>query len=149
MSALNDRRPVEADLTAWARGHYPTEAATHLLIHAFGGRFIRPGWPWIAHTTTGRRYIDATRLGDEDIGMLSGGEQRVLAITRSLLGQAPVDLSDALPGLDPPTSRLAIDALTHATGAEVPAACDDRSWGILADVTHRPQRQQQWRGIGR
>jgi len=39
------------DLRAWARGMYTTEAATELLLRAFGGKFAAPGNPWI-HTST-------------------------------------------------------------------------------------------------
>jgi hypothetical protein len=109
-------RSVPADLRAWAKGIYPTEAAVHLLLRAFDGRFARPGWPWIQTTESGNHYLDATKLSDDHIGVLSGGERRVLAITRSLLGEQPVDLADALTGLDQPTTQTVLDALTHATG---------------------------------
>lgn len=112
-----DRSDVAADLRSWARGMHCTEAATLILIRAFGGRFAQPGWPWIARSRhDGSFYIDADRMSDDDIGMLSGGEQRTLAIARSLLGSEPVDLSEAMPGLDRSTSRLVINALAHAAG---------------------------------
>lgn len=57
---------------------------------------------------------------DYDIGMLSGGEQRTLAIVRSLLGSESADLSEVMPGLDRPTGHAVIAALTHATGASNP-----------------------------
>lgn len=114
--AENSSDLVKSELLAWARGIYPTEAATRLLVDAFDGRFARSGWPWIQRTEFGNHYVDGTRLGDDEIGMLSGGERRVLAIVRSLLGEQPVDLSDAITGLDPRHARLVIDSLAHATG---------------------------------
>lgn len=107
---------VRSDLLEWARGIYPTEAATRLLLEAFDGRFARRGWPWVARTESGHYYIDVTKLRDDAIGMLSGGERRVLAIARSLLGEQPVDLSDALSGLDQRHTNLVIGAIAHATG---------------------------------
>lgn len=89
-----------------------------ILIRAFDGRFARPGWPWIARSDhDGSFYVHADRMSDDDLGMLSGGEQRTLAIARSLLGSEPVDLSEVMPGLDRPTGHAVIAALTHATGA--------------------------------
>lgn len=153
MPALNDPQQVEADLTEWARGIYPTEAAVRLLIGAFGGRFARPGWPWIARTTGGRHYIDAAKLGDDEIGMLSGGEQRVLTITRSLLGGAPVDLSDALTGLDQRHTRLVIDALAHAAGVPIsrPASpgAATRDFGVTHDNAPGRRRCNESKGIMR
>jgi hypothetical protein len=107
---------VHSDLLKWARGIYPTEAATRLLLEAFDGRFARRGWPWVARTESGHYYIDATKLSDDEIGMLSGGERRVLAIARSLLGEQTVDLSDAITGLDRLHTDVVIGAIAHATG---------------------------------
>lgn len=122
MATDSATRSVPADLRAWAKGIYPTEAAVHLLLQAFDGRFAQPGWPWIKATESGNHYLDAARLSDDQIGVLSGGERRVLAITRSLLGEQPVDLADALTGLDQPTTRTVLDALAHATGESAVAA---------------------------
>ena len=116
MTKITDDALAKSDQLTWARGTNPTEAATQLLFHAFGGRFARPGWPWVASTESGRHYIDATKLTDNEIGMLSGGERRALAFARSLLGEDPVDLSDAITGLDRRHTRLVIDALAHAAG---------------------------------
>lgn len=114
-----DRLRVTQNLKSWARGMYCTEAAVMILIRAFDGRFARPGWPWIATSTyDGSFYVNADRMSDDDIGMLSGGEQRTLAIARSLLGSEPVDLSEAMTGLDRPTGHAVIVALTHATGTQ-------------------------------
>lgn len=122
MAAYSATRSVLAGLRAWAKGIYPTEAAVQLLLQAFDGRFARPGWPWIQTTESGNHYLDAAKLSDDNIGVLSGGERRVLAITRSLLGEQPVDLADALTGLDQLTTRTVLDALAHATGESAVAA---------------------------
>lgn len=129
-----DDQSVRTNLLAWARGIYPTEAATRLLLHAFEGRFARPGWPWIRTTESGSHYIDTTRLHDDEIGMLSGGERRVLAIARSLFGEEAVNLADALTGLDRPISRIVLSALTHATGTVAKAAGADRTVPPAASV---------------
>lgn len=142
MATDSATRSVPADLRAWAKGIYPTEAAVHLLLQAFDGRFARPGWPWIMATESGSYYLDAERLSDDHIGGLSGGERRVLAITRSLLGEQPVDLADALTGLDRPTTRIVVDALVHATGRAASAARADRIPAAATDRTRYPDRDQ-------
>lgn len=139
---------VRSDLLEWAHGIYPTEAATRLLLEAFDGRFARRGWPWVASTESGHYYIDATKLSDDEIGMLSGGERRVLAIARSLLGEEPVDLSDALPGLDPRHTDLVIGAITHATGEheyrpELSRIADRKVRSASRSGLRRPNRADQ------
>lgn len=37
----------EDELRAWAKGMYAIEAATELLLRAFGGSLAQPGNPWI------------------------------------------------------------------------------------------------------
>jgi hypothetical protein len=133
---------VPADLRAWAKGIYPTEAAIHLLLRAFDGRFARPGWPWIQATESGHHYLDAARLSDEQIAVLSGGERRVLAITRSLLGEQPVDLADALTGLDRPTSRIVLDALMHATGTGTKTTETDLATAAANGRLRKPHRDR-------
>ena len=46
----------------------------------------------------------------------SGGEARVLRLAASLAHGIPVDLADALPGLDPRNADLVAHAVKHATG---------------------------------
>ncbi|MBN9608862.1 MAG: hypothetical protein BGO26_12305 [Actinobacteria bacterium 69-20] len=135
-------RSVPADLRAWAKGIYPTEAAVQLLLQAFDGRFARPGWPWIKTTASGNHYLDAARLSDDHIGVLSGGERRVLAITRSLLGEQPVDLADALAGLDRPTSRIVLDALMHATGTGTKTTETDLATAAANGRLRKPHRDR-------
>lgn len=154
LMAENTSEPsVKSDLFAWARGIYPTEAATQLLLRAFDGRFARPGWPWIRSSESGHYYIDATKLGDEEIGMLSGGERRVLAIVSSLLGEKPIDLSDAITGLDLRHSRIVIDALEHAAGVRrdrpVRPGAATRDFGVAYDNAPGRRRGNESKGITR
>ena len=103
-------------LRAWASGSYPLEAATELLIRAFDGRFVEPGWPWI-HPTTHGHWIDFTAI-PEQISGLSGGEQRLLRIASSIgATDATVNLGDCLTGVDRPTLQLVLAAVAHAAGS--------------------------------
>ena len=103
-------------LRAWAGGSYPLEAATELLIRAFDGRFVQPGCPWM-HPTVHGQWIDFATI-PEQIGGLSGGEQRLLRIAASIgSDNAPVDLGDCLTGLDRPTLHLVLAGVAHAAGA--------------------------------
>lgn len=101
------------DLRAWARGLLPLEAAVELLVTAVDGRLLTG--PWV-------RRDDGTCWFDPDIaaaecGALSGGERRLLAIAASLASSAhPVDLGDAITGLDPDALAAVLDALAHAGG---------------------------------
>ena len=95
----------------------PLEAATEMLLLAFGGRFTEPGWPWMMQDQYGHRWIDFDAIPVHVDG-LSGGERRFLLIAASLGGNWPLILNDALPGLDrallvwcwprPPTPRAPI-----------------------------------------
>src|SRR4051794_29838344 len=85
-------------LTAWAEGLYPVEAATKLLIR---GGWAQTWRPWVK-PFDGRskgHWIDFEAIPDE-LGGLSGGERRFLLIAASLGAGVPVDLSDALSTLD-------------------------------------------------
>ncbi|WJH26858.1 hypothetical protein [Pseudarthrobacter defluvii] len=110
------------DLRAWARGSYTTEAATELLLKAFGGRFAAPGNPWV-HTasTTEEGYrehawIDFASI-PEEAGALSGGERRFLLLAASLAEEVPVVLGDVVPGLDRENLDLVLAAIAHAGGS--------------------------------
>ena len=95
-----------AGLRAWAKGLYPSEAAVELLVGFAGGRLAKPGNPWIQPCDQpGMWWLDPSRISDDSIGALSGGEQRVLRIVSSLAGGEPVDLSRDLSGLDRPHDR--------------------------------------------
>lgn len=110
------------DLRAWARGMYTTEAATELLLKAFGGKFAAPGNPWV-HTSTEpegpnqvRAWIDFAAI-PEEVGPLSGGERRFLMLAASLAEDVPVVLGDLVSGLDRENLDLVLAAIAHAGGS--------------------------------
>ena len=110
------------DLRAWARGMYTTEAATELLLKAFGGKFAAPGNPWV-HTSTEPEgpgqvsaWIDFAAI-PEEVGPLSGGERRFLMLAASLAEDVPVVLGDLVSGLDRENLDLVLAAIAHAGGS--------------------------------
>lgn len=116
--------PLAAGLRAHARGLYPAEAAAELLIHHafwlrrndFTARFIHHDhgpshtnmvaidWPAV---------ITALDAGDLPC---SGGEARILRLAASLAHGIPVDLRDALTGLDARNTDLIRQAVLHTNG---------------------------------
>lgn len=114
------RHDTVAGLRAWAAGSYPLTAAVELLARAFDARFTHPGLPWIATRNDPHRPVgldaDALAQGALD-GPYSGGERRLLAIAASLAGGGPVDLCEAVPGLDRDLLDLVLAALAHAGGS--------------------------------
>lgn len=110
------------DLRSWARGMYGTEAATELLLRAFGGKFAAPSNPWI-HTSTEpegpgqvKAWIDFEAI-PEEAGLLSGGERRFLLLAASLAENVPVVLGDVVSGLDRENLDLVLAAIAHAGGS--------------------------------
>jgi hypothetical protein len=118
--------PLATALRAHARGLYPAEAATELLInHAtwlhradFIGRFVNIGVDFVDDTTP-IAHIDwpaATAALNAGHLPCSAGEGRVLRLTVSLAHGIPIDLRDALTGLDPTNINLAAQAVRHTGG---------------------------------
>lgn len=112
------------DLRAWAKGSYTTEAATELLLQAFGGRYAAVGNPWIhASTPTPEGYIqgawiDFAALAEHaDTGAFSGGERRFLLLAASLAEDVPVVLGEVIPGLDRANLDLVLAAIAHTGGS--------------------------------
>ena len=115
---------LAAALRAHAQGLHHLEAATEMMInHASWLR--RADFHRFLHTATG--LIDATPMTAIDwadaITALdhrqlpcSGGEARILRLAASLAHGIPVDLGDALTGLDAHNAELAAHAVKHATG---------------------------------
>jgi len=110
--------PLAGQLRTWARGIYPDEAGAELLIgHAsflhradFTSRFIStPG------NGTGLAAIDwpAAIAALNDSLPCSGGEQRMLRLAASLAGGIPVNLRDALTGIDDRGIQLVIKDDMH------------------------------------
>jgi hypothetical protein len=108
-----------AGLRAWARGAYDQEAGVELLVRAFGGRFAEQGCPWIRPgDRPGWFWVDVLGLS-EHLGVLSGGEQRILAVVASLIdGRRAIDhLGETVAGLDRRHLQLVLAALAHAAGS--------------------------------
>ena len=112
-------------LRACAAGLYPAEPGVAPLIsHGtflhrsdFTSRFIQHGTsisdPATRMAITGRlAAITALGAGEPPC---SGGERRVLRLAASLVGGIPVDLRDAIPGLDERNTSLLLTAIEHAS----------------------------------
>ncbi len=123
--------PLAGPLRDWARGIYPDEAGVELLIdHAtflqradFTGRFV---------TTTSSDGTDLAAIDWPaaitalEAGLAcSGGEQRMLRLAASLAGGIPVNLRDALTGIDDRGIQLMIKAVQHASGRRPPPGFHD------------------------
>ncbi len=115
--------PLAGPLRARARGIYPGEAGVELLIdHAtflrradFTSRFISTT---TSSDGTGLAAVDwPAAITALDAGLAcSGGEQRMLRLAASLAGGIPVNLRDALTGIDARGIQLVIKAVRHASG---------------------------------
>lgn len=114
---------MDGALRAHADGDLCAEAAAGLLIAGrwpgrddFASRFIT----MTASPGSGTRIavVDwpaaAAALGTSL--PCSGGERRLLQVTASLAAGIPVDLRDAVTGLDGRNARLVADAVLHASG---------------------------------
>jgi hypothetical protein len=113
-------------LRACAAGLYPLEAGVALLIanrtflhrDDFTSRFITVATS-ISDGTTLMAAIDwDAAIAALHAGELpcSGGERRVLELSSSLSGGTPVDLRDAVTGLDDGNIALLVTAILHASG---------------------------------
>jgi hypothetical protein len=117
---------LTAALRACAAGLYPLEAGTALLIASgtflrrddFTSRFIQHGTS-ISDGTTLMAAIDwDAAITALHVGELpcSGGERRILELSASLAGGIPVDLRDAVTGLDGGNIARLVTAVLHASG---------------------------------
>ena len=107
----------EDDLRAWAKGMYTLEAATELLIRAFGGVYAEAGQPWI-HTDeySGKPWIDFEAI-PEHIGGSSSGERSLLLLAASIAADVSVALGDTVVGLDRNNLQLVLAAIAHTGGS--------------------------------
>jgi len=117
---------LTAALRACAAGIYPLEAGVALLIangtflhrDDFTSRYITVAAS-ISDGTTPMAAIDwdaaitALRAGELPC---SGGERRLLELSSSLSGGIPVDLRDAVTGLDDGNIARLVTAILHASG---------------------------------
>jgi hypothetical protein len=119
---------LTAALRACAAGLYPLEAGTALLIadgtflrrDDFTSRFIQHGIS-ISDGTTLMAAIDwDAAITALHVGELpcSGGERRVLELSASLAGGIPVDLREAVTGLDDANIARLVTAVLHASGKQ-------------------------------
>ena len=109
----------------WAKGLLSTEAAVELLIR-HGSWLYREDFLEIAvefgQGITGGAVMAAVDFEAAaralEAGALpcSGGEGRVLRIAASIAGGVPVDLREAVTGLDEGNAVLAAAAVLHAAG---------------------------------
>jgi len=124
MTPASGEPPLAARLRARARGIYPDEAGVELLIgHAvfpdradFASRFITiPG--------DGLAAIDwrAAIAALDDSLPCSGSENRMLRLAASLADGIPVNLRDALTGLDDRNIQLVTNAVVHASEHRTPS----------------------------
>ena len=117
--------PAIADaLRAGADGIYPLEAACDLLLNTLWPhrndftRFIHTGTS-ITDGTTELAHIDwPAAIAARDTGHLpcSGSENRILRLAASIAAGVPVDLREALSGLDQTNTNLVVRAVRHANG---------------------------------
>ena len=117
---------LTAALRACAAGLYPLEAGIALL--AANGTFLHRDDFTSRFITVGTSISDGTTLmaaidWDAAIAALhagelpcSGGERRVLELSSSLAGGIPVDLRDAVTGLDDGNIARLVTAILHASG---------------------------------
>lgn len=110
---------LHARLRAWARGIYPTEAATELLIRT---GFANPGAPWVKREPSGGIapddiWIDFASI-PEHAGVLSSGEYRVVMFAASLsdVVDAPRVVIGDLASVDSDWLTMLGAALVHAGG---------------------------------
>jgi hypothetical protein len=115
----DDDPGLHAGLRAWARGLFPLEAATELLIRA---GFARAQDPWVRRGTPGTSGADAVWIDFAAVSAfvepMSAGERRLLLFAASLSGvdDAPAVRLGELMSVEPRRLALLVAALAHAGG---------------------------------
>lgn len=125
MTAIQPRQPGLADaVRAGAAGLYSLEAACELVISTGWlrrddfTRLIRTGTS-LTDRVTELACIDwQSAITSRETGLLprSSGENRILRLAASIADGIPVDLNDALTGLDQTRIALVVRAVRHANG---------------------------------
>jgi hypothetical protein len=107
-----------AGLREWAHGIDTSEAAAELLIRAVGGKLLHGPWIQPRDDAGVGWWFDTTQINTDDGPSLSSGEHRLLEIAGSVADTGhPVNLGDAVAGLDRPTLELVLAAIAHAGGS--------------------------------
>jgi hypothetical protein len=110
-------------LRACAAGLYPLEAGIGLLI-ANGTFLHRSDFAsrFVLHGTAGMAAVDWDAAAALTAGELScsAGEQRIFKLAASLAAGIPVDLNDAVTGLDQHNTQRLVTAIRHASGQRQP-----------------------------
>lgn len=110
--------PLPTALRASAEGLCALEAATGLII-AHGTWLGRDDFARFIHYGADTAAIDwEAAIGALDVGELpsSAGEKRMLRLAASLADQAPVNLGDAISGIDESNLSILVRAVLHAGG---------------------------------
>ena len=125
MTAIQPREPgLAGAVRAGAGGLYSLEAACELVIGTGWLRrddftcFIRTGTS-LTDGVTELACIDwQSVIASRETGLLpcSSGENRILRLAASIAAGIPVDLNDALSGLDQASISLVVRAVRHANG---------------------------------
>ena len=112
-------------MRAWAKGLLCLEAAVELLIghrqwlyrRDFLDAAVEPGWEGFSGQVMAAVDFEAAAAALA-AGVLpcSSGEARVLRLSASIAAGVPVDLREALTGLDEASSALVAAAVLHASG---------------------------------
>ena len=116
---------LAAALRAWAKGLFTAEAAVELLIGhrswLYRQDFLEIAVEFSQEITGGAAlaavdFEAAARALEAGVLPCCGGEGRVLRIAASIAGGVPVDLGEAVTGLDENNAVLAAAAVLHAAG---------------------------------
>jgi hypothetical protein len=120
---------LAAALRACAAGLYPLEAGVGLLIA--NGTFLRRSdftSRFILHGTSSDTHMAAVDWDAATTALAAGelpcsrGEQRSLLLAAGLADGIPVDLRDAITGIDQHNAHLFLAAIRHASGHRPPPA---------------------------
>jgi hypothetical protein len=109
-------------MRAWAKGLLCLEAAVELLIGHRGWLYRRDFLDVAVEPVFSGRALEAVDFVAAAAAMEAGelpcssGEGRVLRLAASIAAGVPVDLREALTGLDEVNSGLAAAAVLHAAG---------------------------------
>jgi hypothetical protein len=119
---LSEKRMVCAGLREWPAATYGSDAAyisaaVELVVAAFDGSLVNPGWPWVRESDMlGVFWLDPNPMADFDG---EGGELRLLPVVEALLGGRPVpDLVQLLRSLDASTLGMVLTAFSRAADGQ-------------------------------